>query len=36
VTARLDAAAIDRALDARAHFTRVDAIIDRVFATAGG
>jgi adenylosuccinate lyase len=29
VTARLDAAAIDRALDPRAHFRRVDAIIDR-------
>ncbi len=32
VTARLDAAAIDRALDARAHFARVDAIIDRALA----
>jgi adenylosuccinate lyase len=36
VSAKLDAAAIDRALDARAHFGRVDGIIDRVFATAGG
>jgi adenylosuccinate lyase len=35
VTARLDAAAVDRALDARAHFGRVDAIIDRVFASGG-
>jgi adenylosuccinate lyase len=29
VTARLDGAALDRALDPRAHFARVDAIIDR-------
>ncbi len=35
VTDRLDAAAINRALDPQAHFTRVDAIIDRVFASAG-
>jgi adenylosuccinate lyase len=34
VTARLDEAAIDRALDARAHFARVDAIIDRALAEA--
>jgi len=32
VTARLDQAAIDRALDPRAHFARVDAIIDRALA----
>jgi adenylosuccinate lyase len=36
VTARLDEAAIDRALDARAHFARVDAIIDRALAEAAG
>jgi adenylosuccinate lyase len=34
VTARLDAAAIERALDPRAHFARVDAIIDRALAEA--
>jgi adenylosuccinate lyase len=32
VTARLDAAALDAALDPRAHFSRVDAIIDRALA----
>jgi adenylosuccinate lyase len=35
VTARLDVAAVDRALDAHAHFGQVDAIIDRVFASGG-
>ena len=34
VTAHLDSAAIDRALDARSHFARVDAIIDRALAEA--
>jgi adenylosuccinate lyase len=33
VTARLDGAALDRALDPRAHFARVDAIIDRALAS---